>query len=423
MSTAARIENGLLIGAAFFDDPAVQRVLACLNGDGEETRIAGGAVRNVLLGEPVRDIDLATTALPDAVTARAKSAGLKVIPTGIEHGTVTIVADGAPFEVTTLREDIDTDGRRATVRFGRDFTADAMRRDFTINGMFVDANKNVHDYVGGLADIKARRVRFIGDARQRIEEDYLRILRLFRFHAAYGHGPVDREGLAASIAGRHGLPRLSKERIGAELMKLLEANGAVAALIEMADAGLLGPLIASVPHPSRLRALVAREQMHSLAPDTTLRLTALAACIREDAERLQEHLRLSNLQATRMRQAVEAWQSIRNVNEPPPKTDLYRFLFLHGRRAALDGLLLAHAGTPASGQTENWRSAYAFLHDTPEPRLPFSGSDLIKRGVKSGPAMGALLKRLQASWIRAGFPKQPEILARLLEEALQPPQP
>ena len=421
MSARAHIENGLLTGASFLDDPALQKVLACLNGDGEETRIAGGAVRNALLGEKVRDIDLATTALPTEASKRAKAAGFKVIPTGIEHGTVTIVADGIPFEVTTLREDINTDGRHAVVRFGRDFTADAMRRDFTINGLFVDQNRRVHDFTGGLADIEAHKVRFIGNARQRIEEDYLRILRLFRFHAAYGRGAVDRAGLEASIAGRDGLSGLSNERIGAELMKLLEAKGAVAALVEMADAGLLGPLIAAVPHPSRLRNLAASEDMQGLQPDTTLRLTALAACIPDDAARLQEHLRLSNLQTTRMRQAIQAWQAIRNSDAPPPKTDLYRYLFQHGRRAALDGLLLAQAGAPAAGQTGNWRSAYTFLHDTPEPRLPFTGSDLIKRGVKSGPAMGALLKRLQASWIRAGFPKQPEILARLLEEALQPP--
>ncbi|MCC2095350.1 MAG: CCA tRNA nucleotidyltransferase [Hyphomicrobiales bacterium] len=409
----------MLANASFYDDPALQRVLTCLNGDGEETRIAGGAVRNALFRVPVKDIDLATTALPEEVMRRAQGAGCKTVPTGIEHGTITVIANGTPFEVTTLREDIETNGRHAVVRFGRDFAADAMRRDFTINALFADTGRRVHDYVGGLDDIAERRVRFIGDASQRIAEDYLRIMRLFRIHAAYGHGPVDRESLLASIAGRRGMLALSKERIGAELQKLLEAPGAPAAVEEMTDAGLLGPLLGGVPLVSRFANLAATEQAQNLNPDTTLRLAALAALIPEDAERLRDRLRLSNLQTARMAQAIRAFLAIRTIREPPYKTDLYRFLFQHGRRAALDGLLLAQADAAPATDAANWRSAYAFLHDTPEPRLPFTGSDLIKRGVRSGPAMGAMLKRLQAAWIRAGFPKEPEVLARLLQEALE----
>ena len=419
MSTKdADIHDGLLTGAAFFDDPALQSVLSCLNGGGEETRIAGGAVRNALLGVPVQDIDLATTALPEITTARAKAAGLKTVPTGLEHGTITVISDGKPFEVTTLREDIETDGRRASVRFGRDFKADALRRDFTINGLFADQNRRVYDYVNGLEDIAAQRVRFIGNADQRIAEDYLRILRLFRMHAAYGAGPLDREGLAAVIAGRKGMLKLSRERVGAETSKLLVARHAAGAAAEMAHAGLLGPLIGGVPHPARLAGVVTVEDAHGLAADFTLRLTALAALIPEDAARLQDRLRLSNLQTMRIRRAVPAWTAMRNTSEPPPKTDLYRLLFLHGRRAALDGLLLAQASAGQAQNLEAWKSAFAFLRDTPEPRLPFTGADLIRRGVESGPALGAALKRMQALWIRAGFPKQPEILARLLDEAL-----
>lgn len=421
MSSNAHIRGGKLVDAAFFDDPALQQVLACLNGGGEETRIAGGAVRNALLNVPVHDVDLATTALPDEVMKRAKTAGMKTVPTGIEHGTITVITDGVPFEVTTLREDVETDGRRAIVRFGRDFAADAMRRDFTINALFVDAERTIHDYTGGLADIENHCVRFIGDPAQRIAEDYLRILRLFRMHALYGKGPVDRAGLLACIAGRHGLRDLSRERVGAEIQKLLKASGAPDAITDMADAGLLGPLLAGVPHTARLANLIAAETAQRLAPDATLRLAALAADVPEDAARLQDQLKLSNLQRTRMQQALSAWTGLRNIQEPPPKTDLYRYLFLHGRRAALDGLLLAQAGTGSSvNETENaaWRSAYAYVHDTPEPRLPFNGADLIKRGVASGPAMGAMLKRLQAAWIRAGFPRKPEVLARLLDEAL-----
>src|SRR6188768_4589918 len=211
------------------------RVLALLNGDGEEARVVGGAVRNALLNIPLGDIDIATTALPDEVIRRARAAGIKSVPTGIDHGTVTLVVDSHPFEVTTLREDTETFGRKARVAFGRDLVRDAERRDFTINGLSVDADGIVHDHVGGLADIEARRVRFIGDAGQRIAEDYLRILRFFRMHAAYGTGEPDRAGYLACIDGRAGLSNLSAERVRMEMLKLVIAEGAAVAVQAMAD--------------------------------------------------------------------------------------------------------------------------------------------------------------------------------------------
>src|SRR6476646_7869905 len=213
------------------------RVLAVLNGGGEEARVVGGAVRNALLGVPIGDIDIATTALPAEVISRAKAAGIKSVPTGIEHGTVTLVVEAHPFEVTTLREDTETFGRKARVAFGRDWARDAERRDFTINGLSVDAEGIVHDHVGGLADIAARRVRFIGDAGQRIAADYLRILRFFRMHAAYGTGEPDRAGYLACIAGRAGLASLSAERVRMEMLKLVVAEGAAASIAAMADGG------------------------------------------------------------------------------------------------------------------------------------------------------------------------------------------
>src|ERR1700710_195229 len=213
-------------------------VLALLNGDGEEARVVGGAVRNALLQIPVGDIDIATTALPVEVIRRARAAGIKSVPTGIEHGTVTLVVDAQPFEITTLREDTETFGRKAKVAFGRDWVRDAERRDFTINRLSVDADGLVHDHVGGLADIEARRVRFIGDASQRIAEDYLRILRFFRMHAAYGAGEPDRAGYLACVSGRSGLASLSAERVRMEMLKLLIADGAAEAVTAMADGGL-----------------------------------------------------------------------------------------------------------------------------------------------------------------------------------------
>src|SRR3981081_1410591 len=234
-----------MTGARVLDDAPwlrsgpTARVLELLNGNGEEARVVGGAVRNALLRIPIGDIDLATTAPPAEVIRRAKAAGIKSVPTGIDHGTVTLVLDGQPFEVTTLREDTETFGRKAKVAFGRDWVADAQRRDFTINGLSVDAAGVVHDHVGGLDDIAARRVRFIGDPDQRISEDYLRILRFFRIHAAYGAGEPDRAGYIACIRARAGLANLSAERVRMEMMKLMLAEGAAGAVLAITDGGLL----------------------------------------------------------------------------------------------------------------------------------------------------------------------------------------
>src|SRR3981189_1420379 len=215
------------------------RVLQLLDGNGEEARVVGGAVRNALLKIPTGDIDIATTALPAEVIRRAKAAGIKSVPTGIEHGTATLVVDAQPLEVTTSREGIEPCARKAKVAFGRDWVRDAQRRDFTINGLSVDATGVVHDHVGGLDDIFAKRVRFIGDPNERIAEDYLRILRFFRIHAAYGAGEPDRRGLLACIGGRAGLATLSAERVRMEMLKLVVADGARDAVIAMADGGLL----------------------------------------------------------------------------------------------------------------------------------------------------------------------------------------
>src|SRR3954470_524645 len=243
MSDARVLEDGPWLRSG-----PTARVLGLLNGDGEEARVVGGAVRNALLKLPMGEIDIATTALPDEVIRRAKAAGIKSVPTGIDHGTVTLVVDGEPFEVTTLREDTETFGRKATVRFGRNWVRDAERRDFTINGLSVDADGVVHDHVGGLDDVAAGRVRFIGDPASRIAEDYLRILRFFRIHATYGAGEPDRAGYLACIAGRAGLSTLSAERVRMEMLKLMVAAGAAGAVQAMADGGLLLPIFGGVAY-------------------------------------------------------------------------------------------------------------------------------------------------------------------------------
>src|ERR1700675_186646 len=241
MTDARVLEN-----APWLKSGPAARVLQLLNRNGEEARVVGGAVRNALLKIPIGDVDIATTALPSEVVRRARAAGIKTVPTGIEHGTVTLVVEGQPFEVTTLREDTETFGRKAKVAFGRDWVRDAERRDFTINGLSVDAAGVVHDHVGGLDDIAARRVRFIGDPGQRISEDYLRILRFFRIHAAFGAGEPDRAGYLACIRGRAGLAGLSAERVRLEMMKLVVAPGAAGAITAMADGGLLLPIFGGV---------------------------------------------------------------------------------------------------------------------------------------------------------------------------------
>ena len=248
MTTQAGAIARNLGDAVWLTQGPLARLLAVLDRDGEEARVVGGAVRNALIGEPIAEIDVATTAVPDEVLRRVTAAGFKPVPTGIEHGTITVVIDRHPFEVTTLRQDVETYGRHAKVAFGRDWKTDAERRDFTINALSAARDGTVYDYVGGLADLEARRVRFIGDPAKRIAEDYLRILRFFRFHAAYGHGHPDPEGLAACIAGRDGLDQLSRERVRMELMKLLLAPHAAPTLTAMTDSGLLVRFIGGVPY-------------------------------------------------------------------------------------------------------------------------------------------------------------------------------
>jgi poly(A) polymerase len=401
--------------ATLFGERRLLDLLDVLNGGGEETRIVGGAVRNALLGLATGDVDLATTARPETVIARAKAARFKPAPTGIEHGTVTVVVRGQPFEVTTLREDIATDGRRATVRFGRDFAEDARRRDFTVNALSVSADRALHDPVGGLPDLQAGRIRFIGDPKQRIREDYLRILRFFRFHAAYGEGPLDRAGLDAAIAERDGLAVLSAERIRAEMMKFVLAWRAGEVAQEISDAGFFERIFGGIAYPVLFARLT---QIERTADDAVLRLGALAVCLREDAERLRERLRLSNAEHKRLAEMAEARIVWRNRESAPGERDLQTQLFLRGRVAASDALALAHAESGASRNDRAWLAAAEFLAQAPEPRLPITGEDVMASGRVRGRLVGAALKSLQARWIRAGFPKEPAALARLLDEVL-----
>ncbi|HUZ91899.1 MAG TPA: CCA tRNA nucleotidyltransferase, partial [Methylocella sp.] len=399
--------------SALFDGQALRGVFAALSQPGEETRIVGGALRDALFGRTVHEIDLATTLLPEAVMALTKAAGLRAIPTGLEHGTVTVLVGKNTFEVTTLREDIETDGRHAEVRFGRDFRADALRRDFTMNALSVAPGGRLFDYTGGLADIAARKVRFIGEPARRIEEDYLRILRFFRFSADFGEGPLDSAGRLAAIRLREGLARLSRERIRAELLKLLCARRAAEVCAEISEDGLLHPLLGLAPNPARLRRAVAISE--GLPQDPLLRLAALCVTLPEDAERLRERLRLSNAEADRLEGAARALLGLHGRNAPPSPDELLGLLFRHGRQAAADSIALAQAEA-LPGHDGEWARARNFLLETAEPRLPFSGADMIARGITEGRAIGEALRELQTRWIKAGFPNDPASLAQLLND-------
>jgi poly(A) polymerase len=390
----------VLSDAPWLSSGPAARVLVLLNRNGEEARVVGGAVRNALMNIPIGDIDIATTALPDEVIRRARAAGIKSVPTGIEHGTVTLVVDAQPFEVTTLREDTETFGRKAIVRFGRDWVRDAERRDFTVNGLSVDAKGLVHDHVGGLDDIAAKRVRFIGDPNLRIAEDYLRILRFFRIHAAYGAGEPDRTGYLACIAGRAGLAQLSAERVRMEMLKLMVTEGAAAALVAMADGGLLLSIFGGIAYTGPFAAMVAAERSLGLKADPVRRLGALAVAVTEDARRLAVRLRLSNSETRALDSMGHRWWRLARMDEATARRRLYRL----GADRYRDRLLLAWAR--AGGETPNarWRELATLSQRWSAPKFPLKAADFIARGIAEGPALGHVLALAEDAWLAADFP-------------------
>ncbi|MGI6245123.1 MAG: CCA tRNA nucleotidyltransferase [Pseudochelatococcus sp.] len=406
--------NGSAHVRELLDDDALRRILAAVDAEGAQTRVVGGAVRNALLGMPVKDIDCATTARPRDVMRLAQAAGLKAVPTGIEHGTVTVVADGRPFEITTLRRDVETDGRHAEVAFGTDFREDARRRDFTINALYLDRQGVIHDFTGGLADIAARRVRFIGDAGTRIREDYLRILRFFRFWADYGEGPLDAEGLSACIRARGGLFRLSRERVRSELLRILVARGAVAAVTVLCDTGFLPMMTGGVAETGRFARVCAG------SGDGLLRLAALCVTIPEDAERLRERLRLSNGEHERLSRAGAAIAHLHGRREPLDARALRRLAVLRGLPAVADALAVTD-GEPSPVVTDDARVLLARYADgsQPVPVFPLSGRHLAARGVPPGPRMGQALERARALWLDADCPMDGPALAAVLAGAVE----
>ncbi|WP_420132026.1 CCA tRNA nucleotidyltransferase [Rhodopseudomonas sp.] len=399
--------------APWLHDGPAAKVLALLNGGGEEARVVGGAVRNALLRLPIGDIDIATTALPNEVVRRAKAAGIKAVPTGIEHGTITLVLEGHGFEVTTLREDVETFGRKAKVAFGRDWVRDAQRRDFTVNGLSLSADGAVHDYVGGLDDIAARRVRFIGDPDQRIAEDYLRILRFFRIHAAYGAGAPERDGLLACIRGGGGLATLSAERVRMEILKLMVADGALASVVAMADGGLLLKVLGGVSYPGTLAAMIAAEAALGLPADPVRRLGALAVAVTEDAKRLTQRLRLSNAETKRLDSMGHRWWRLAAMDEATARRRLYRL----GEARFHDRMMLAFARAGSRADPSYWREKIALPQRWRAPVFPLKAADFIARGFAAGPALGHVLTLAEDAWLAADFPLDAARLQAIADQA------
>src|SRR4030081_270972 len=390
------------------------RVLGLLNGNGEEARVVGGAVRNALLEIPTGDIDIATTALPAEVIRRAKAAGIKSVPTGIDHGTVTLVVDAQPFEVTTLREDTETFGRKAKVAFGRDWVADAERRDFTINGLSVDAEGVVHDHVGGPEDIAAKRVRFIGDPNQRIAEDYLRILRFFRIHAAYGADEPDRAGYLACVSARAGLATLSAERVRMEMLKLMVAEGAAGAVAAMAEGGLLLPIFGGVAYIGPFKAMISAERLLGLKPDAVRRLGALAVAVTEDARRVATRLRLTNAETKALDSMGHRWWRLAGMAEAPARRRLYRL----GAERYRDRLMLAWARAGSENTSGEWRQLACLPERWSAPKFPLKAADFIARGIAEGPALGHVLALAEDAWLAADFPVDPSVLTDIADQTI-----
>jgi poly(A) polymerase len=404
-------EEGRL-DAPWLREPPLSDVLAVLDTAGEEARVVGGAIRNTLIGHPPGDIDIATTALPREVAKRVEAAGFKAVPTGIEHGTITVVAAGQPFEITTLREDVETFGRRAKVAFGRDWRRDAERRDFTMNALSASRQGDLYDYVGGLVDIAARRVRFIGDASTRIAEDYLRILRFFRFHAAYGEGMPDAEGLAACIAGRAGLEQLSRERVRMEVFKLLIARHAVSVLAVMTDSGLLDRVLGGVPLIASFAKMTKVERAAGLQADAVRRLGALAVSVVDDADRLRDRLRLANIESERLASMGESWWHIgAQLDAQHARVLLYRL----GRDRFVDRVLLAWSRSPEGVTDESWPALASLPARWSAPTFPLRAADFIKRGLPKGPRLGAALAAAEEAWTAADFPLDAAALSAIAD--------
>ena len=388
--------------------PATATVMAALNAGEEAGLVAlfvGGCVRDSLLDREAGDIDIATVLAPDVVSERLRAAGLKVVPTGLAHGTVTAVVAGRHFEITTLRVDVDTDGRRATVTFTDDWVADAQRRDFTVNALFADGSGAIYDPVGGLSDLRAGRIRFVGNAEQRIREDVLRLLRFFRFYAQFGSPPPDKEAIAACAKLADLLPTLSGERVAAETFKLMAAPDPATTMILMSANGVLQHFLPEAKEIDRLAALVTVEGIVEQA-DPLRRLAAGLKVDAAGADAIADRFRLSNTDRVRLRALAAGDRHLsRDMNMEARQVALYRL----GGDMWCDRVLVDWAeeialGTPQDRHvTDAWRDLYRLPDEWTPPAFPLQGHDVLELGVEAGPAVGRHLAKVEEWWIAGGF--------------------
>ncbi len=387
------MERLILPAAAWQDRAGLMALCRVLGADSGDARFVGGAVRDTLLDLPVNDVDIATRLAPEEVLARLKEAGLKAVPTGLAHGTITAVLADGPVEVTTLRRDVATDGRHATIAYTDDWREDAARRDFTMNALYADPlTGTLFDYFDGIDDLVARRVRFIGDPLRRIAEDHLRILRFFRFVARFADTP-DADGLAACTARANDLMALSRERIADEILKLLVARTAPAIVGLMIDNGILAPVIPEIVSAERLARLARREAAAGIAPDPLRRLAALLPDDPATGEAVAARLKFSNADRKRLALALDPALM-------PPRALAYRI----GVATATDRLLL-HA------QDSDLGRLLSEIDDWTPPRLPITGGMLVERGIVKGPAVAGLLRQIESQWIDEGFPDADRVAA------------
>ena len=383
--------------------PATAAVFDALEAEGgpDCARFVGGSVRNALVGRPIDDLDIATTLTPDRVTKALKAAKLKAVPTGVEHGTVTAVSDHKPHEITTLRRDVSTDGRRATVAFTTDWTLDAQRRDLTLNALYAGRDGTIFDPTGqGMADARAGRIAFVGQPLQRLHEDYLRILRFFRFYAHFGKGPPDAAAVAACAALKDHIDTLAAERISKELLKLLAADDPRPAVRLMDDTGVLEVILKAPANLRRFEALVEIEADQLFECDAVLRLAALLPDDQLAAGRLAERLRLANAERARIIAALattpvlKSWMSPREIRREVYRADALTFR---------DRAKLAWAASPRTATTMQWRGMIALAEGWVKPTFPLTGAEVMNAGAPKGPMVGQILREVEDWWIDHDF--------------------
>ena len=390
--------------------PETVQVMAALG----ESRFVGGAVRDALLGASVADIDIAVPMPPSEVLARLVAQNIKVIETGMDHGTVTAIAGTHAFEITSLRRDVEADGRHAVIAFTDDWAEDAARRDFTINALYASASGEIFDYATGVEDLIAGKVRFMGDARLRIAEDYLRVLRLFRFHAWYGKGDVDAEGLRAAAEAKDKLKSLSAERIAKEMLRLLEAGNPTPVLRVMAATGILSELLPGALQLPRLERLLEIDADNFSPCDRVLRLAALLPEDGEAAHAAADALKLSNADRTRLEQALSGERIAAHLSAKDARRLLYRI----GVARLHDKIWLAWAGAPKGANAIQWRMLLTMADNWQRPRFPLTGLDVMQAGVPEGPEVGRVLAQVEDWWVGGDFASDEGALRDRLRAAI-----